>query len=82
MKQRLEEKVKNKKRQKKKHTKKALVNINMIFNGRNEAIKFMEDYSSTILVTIDREGIKILAPKQMLQRLHIVLAPAKAGHNS
>ena len=54
----------------------------MIFNGRNEAIKFMEDYSSTILVTIDREGIKILAPKQMLQRLHIVLAPAKAGHNS
>ena len=75
--------MKNKKRQKKKtHTQKALVNINMIFNGRNEAIKFMEDYSSTILVTIDREGIKILAPKQMFQRLHIVLAPAKAGHNS
>ena len=30
-------------------TKKTLANINMLLNGRNDAITFMEDYSSMIL---------------------------------
>ena len=29
--------------------KKALANINMLYNPRNDAIKFLEDYSSMIL---------------------------------
>ena len=29
--------------------KKALSNINILFNGRNDVIKFVEDYGSTIL---------------------------------
>ena len=29
--------------------KKALANINMLYNARNDAIKFLEDYSSMIL---------------------------------
>ena len=35
----------------------------MLFNGRNEAIKFMEDYSSMVLKVerkaIEGEGLKI-----------------------
>ena len=74
---------KNKKTKKgTKTTKKALANIDILFNEGNEAIKFMEDNSSTILEAIDGEGIQILAPKQMLQRLPVVLAPAKAGNKS
>ena len=38
---------KGNKNQKKK--KKALANLNILYNGRNEAIKFYEDYSSIIL---------------------------------
>ena len=74
---------KNKKTKKgTKITKKALANIDILFNERNEATKFMEDNSSTILEAIDGEGIQILVPKQMLQRLPVVLAPAKAGNKS
>ena len=74
---------KNKKTKKgTKITKKALANIDILFNERNEATKFMEDNSSTILEAIDGEGIQILVPKQMLQRLPVVLAPAKADNKS
>ena len=76
-------KKKNKKTKKgTKITKKALANIDILFNERNEATKFMEDNSSTILEAIDGEGIQILVPKQMLQRLPVVFAPAKAGNKS
>ena len=58
----------------------------MLFNGRNDGIKFMEDYSSIILEAkrkaIKGEGLKILTPKQMLQRLSIALAKVKADNNS
>ena len=30
----------------------------------------------------EEEGLKILTPKQMIQRLHIALAQVKAGNNS
>ena len=67
---------------------KTLVNLNMLFNGRNGAIKFYDDYSSMILkakkMTAEQGGtrLKILTPKQMLQKLPIVLAQVKAGNNS
>ena len=71
---------------------KTLANINILFNGRREAIKFYTDYSSMILDAkkmaaeeqAEQEGtrLKILTPKQMLQRLPIALAQVKAGNNS
>ena len=68
--------------------KKALANINIPFNARNNAIKFIEDYGSMILEAkkLAREqegtGLKRLTPKQMLKRLPIALAQIKAGNNS
>ena len=58
----------------------------MLYNARNEAIKLYDDYS---LMMSDEKyrategtGLKILTPKQMLQRLPIALAQVKAGNNS
>ena len=57
----------------------------------NEAIKFYDDYSlmmseaKTIAKqnnTTKGKGLKILKPKQMLQRLPVALAQVKAGNNS
>ena len=68
--------------------KKALANINMLYNARNEAIKFIEDYGPTILEAkkLAREqegtGLKVLTPNQMLKRLPIALAQVKASNNS
>ena len=59
---------------------------NTLYKARNKAIKFYDDYS---LMTSEAKnkatkgtGRKILAPKQMLQRLPIALAQVKAGNNS
>ena len=60
----------------------------MLYNARNDAIKFIEDYGSMILEArkLAREqkgaGLKILTPNQMLKRLPIALAQVKAGKNS
>ena len=67
--------------------KKKLANINVLFNARNNAIRFIEDYGSMILeakrlAKQEGKGIKILTPKQMFQRLSIALAQIKAGNNS
>ena len=68
--------------------KNTLANINIHFNARNSAIKFIEDYSSMILeakkLAKEQEGtgLKILTPNQMLKRLPIALAQIKAGNNS
>ena len=65
-----------------------LANLNMIYNAREEAIKFIEDYGSMILeakrLAKEQEGtgLKILTPNQMLKRLPIALAQVKAGNNS
>ena len=60
--------------------------IEMLYNARNEAIKFYDDYSSMMSEAKYRatkgKGLKILTPKQMLQRLPIALAQVKAGNNS
>ena len=51
---------------------KTLANINMLYNARNDAIKFIEDYGSMILEAkkLVREqegtGLRILMPNQML----------------
>ena len=76
--------------------KRTLANINMFYNARGNAIKFIEDYGSMIrearrLVKEEQKGtganemserLKILTPNQMLKRLSIALAQLKAGNNS
>ena len=70
--------------------KKTLANINVHFNARNSAIKFIEDYGSLIPEAKklareqEQEGtrLKILTPNQMLKILPITLAQLKAGNNS
>ena len=68
--------------------KRAIENINILYNARKEAIRFIEDYGSVILEAknLAREqegtGLKILTPNQMLKRLPIALAQIKAGNNS
>ena len=64
-----------------KEQKKPLKKLNMLFNGRNDAINFIEGYGSLILEAKrkadeelkekDGTGLKILNPKQLLQRLRI-----------
>ena len=64
--------------------------VNRLFNGRNDAIKFIEGYGSVILEAKKKaaeepttgEGRKILTPKQLFQKLPIALAQVKAGNNS
>ena len=63
----------------------------MLYKARNEAIKFYDDYSLMMLQaktkskqnnTTKGTGLKILTPKQILERLPIELAQVKAGNNS
>ena len=62
----------------------------MLYKARNEAIKLYDDYSlmmseaKTKVKQNDTKGtrLKILTPKQMIQRLPIALAQVKAGNNS
>ena len=69
-----------------KEQKTALHNIKMLYKARNEAIKFYDDYSLIMseakIKAAKGTGLKILTPKQMLQRLPIALAQVKAGNNS
>ena len=65
-------------------------NVEKFYNSREEVINFFRDY---IQISSDANhdskskatkgtGLKILTPKQMLQRLPIALAQVKAGNNS
>ena len=58
----------------------------MLYKARSEAIKFYDDYSSVMSVVKNKATkgtrLKILTPKQMLQRLPIILAQVKADNNS
>ena len=69
--------------------KNTLPNINIHFNARNNAIKFIEDYGSMILEAkrLAKEeqegtGLKILTQNQKLKRLTTALAQKIAGNNS
>ena len=63
-----------------------MYNIEALYNARNEAIKFYDDYSLIMseakIKATKGKGLKILTPKQMLQRLPIALAQVKTGENS
>ena len=58
----------------------------MLYKARNEAIKFYDDYSLMVSEAKNKAtkgtGLKILTPKQLLQRLPIALGQVKAGNNS
>ena len=56
----------------------------MLYKARNSVIEFFDDYSSMISEAKLKatKGIKILTPKQLLQRIPIALAQVKAGNNS
>ena len=77
MKQKKEKKIQTKR------AKKRFYNIDMLYNVRKEVIKFYDDYPSMVSeAKIKATELKILTPKQMLQRLPIALAQVKAGNNS
>ena len=64
----------------------ALKNIKIFYESRQTVIKLFSDYSSIASEVKHKEkyaeGLKILSPKQMLQRLLIILAQVKAGNTS
>ena len=57
-----------------------------LYESWENVIKLFNDYSNVASQaeyrTIYGEQMKILTPKQMLQRLPIALAPVKAGNTS
>ena len=63
-----------------------MYNIQKLYKARNNVIDFFDDSSSMVskakLKATKGTGLKILTPKQMLQRLPIALAQVKAGNNS
>ena len=60
----------------------------MLYKARNDASKFYDDYSLMMFETKTKARatkgteLKILTPRQMLQRLPIALAQVKAVNNS
>ena len=58
----------------------------MLYKAGNKAIKFSDYYSSMMsdakYRATEGTGLKILTPKQMLQRLLMSLGQVKAGNNS
>ena len=67
--------------------KKTINNIKNLYNSREEVVKMFNDYARNMSKNIydskqEGTGLKILTPKQMLQRLTISLAQIKADNNS
>ena len=75
-----------KKGKKSKEQKNTFYNIETLYKARNEAIKFYDDYSLMMSEAKNKATkgtrLKLLTPKQMLQRLPKALAQVKAGNNS
>ena len=73
-------------RHKLKKLKSALENIKFFYESPEAVIYLFNDYSSIVseakYKSIHGEGLKILTPKQILQRLPIALAQVKAGNTS
>ena len=75
---------------KKSEQKEAITNLENFYKSREEVINFFRDYIEMFsdanydakFKATKGKGLKILAPKQMLQRLSIALAQVKAGNNS
>ena len=70
--------------------KEVINNLEKFYNSREEVINFFRDYIEMLSDAnydakqneTEGKGLKILTPKQMLQRLAIALAQVKAGNNS
>ena len=70
--------------------KEVINNLETFYNSREEVFNFFRDYVELLSDTnydarnneTKGKGLKILTPKQMLQRLPIALAQVKAGNNS
>ena len=66
--------------------KKTINNIENLYKSREEVVEIFNDngrnMSRNIYYSKQGKGLKILTPKQMLQRLAIALAQIKAGNNS
>ena len=70
--------------------KETINNLDKSYNSREEVCNFFRDYAKIIFDSSYKAkqdetkgiGLKILTPKQMLQRLTIALAQAKSGKNS
>ena len=66
--------------------KSVLYGIELLYKSRNDVINFYDDYSSMVSEAKTKAttgtGLKILTPKQLLQRLPISLAQVKVGNNS
>ena len=66
--------------------------MEMLYKARNENIKRYDDHSSLVSEAKSKAkqheteqraaGLKILTPKQLLQRLPIALSQVKAGNNN
>ena len=69
---------------------KVVPNLENFYKSREEGFNFFRDYTKMFFDAsyeakqdeTKRTGLKILTPKQMLQRLPIALAQVKAGNNS
>ena len=65
-------------------------NLNKFYNSREEVINLFRDITEMLSDAncnarqnkTEGKGLKILTPKQMLQKLPIALAQVKAGNNS
>ena len=66
--------------------KSVLYSIELLYKSRNDVINFYDDYSSMVSEAKTKAttgtGLKILTPKQLLQRLPIPLAQVRVGNNS
>ena len=70
--------------------KETINNIEKFYKSREEVINFYRDYIEILSDAnyyskqneTEGKGLKILTPKQMLQRLPISLAQVKTGNNS
>ena len=69
---------------------KTIDNLEKFYHSREEIINFFRDYGKLVLDATykskqnetKRKGLKILTPKQMLQRLPIALAQVKASNTA
>ena len=65
-------------------------NLEKFYLSREETVNFFRDYFEMLYLAnydsrknkTEGKGLKILTPKQMLQRLPIALAQVEAGNNS
>ena len=70
--------------------KEVINNLEKFYNSREEVINFFRDYIEMLSDAnydakqneTEGKGLKILTPKEMLQRLPISIAQVKAGNNS